>query len=81
MMSPISKQREWIETIVNSLQINQVALCWMKIKSVYLIGMVELNGMSHLYFNDVKYSLYDNNSFNFLEDLATTCLEGKFNLQ
>ena len=37
--------------------------------------------MSHLYFNDIKNSLNNNKSFNFLEDLATTYLEGKFNLQ
>ena len=37
--------------------------------------------MSHLYFNDIEYSLNDDKSFYFLEDLATTYLEGKFNLQ
>ena len=37
--------------------------------------------MSRLYFNDIKYIVNDNKSSYFLENLAATYLEGKFNLQ
>ena len=42
MMSAIRRKRGWIETILDSLNINSVVLCWIKIKGDYLIGMVEL---------------------------------------